>query len=840
MNRTNGRIRLHLKIQIKTYTLFLVCLLTSVHCFAQVVPITSHNINADGQVELTVNSSTAYYYQLQVRNDSSGPFELNCSFTLGNADSTIITEALSAYPIEHYQVTQHEVAAPGDIDGDSFDDLIEWANLPHKAPMNSATEISLNDGALHIDNISTFENLATTKDQVNWAEYLNERAYVKFAITDFSTNSPKIYFINSGTHNIHSDFLNAVGIDPFYQDMKKGEIIFHPNTTLNSNIEGAFTFNLSNGLSDDFEVIQRCHELLAAQIALIENNFAYLVTSNSELAYAQDLVKYQNSRIPILLEAELFEDFDYWALNPAEGFGYFRKIELGETPSPRDIVLYESLPNDITRVGGIITSQFQSPLSHVNLRAIQNKIPNSFIRAPLLIDSIRDLLDHYIYYRVENNNYIIRQSSLEEVNAWYERLRPKEEQFPPLNLDYTNILALDDIQFGMSDGFGAKCTNVATMRTFGFPIGTIPDGYGVPYYFYQEFMKYNGFFDDVEELLNNENFQSNRDVQELELKKLRDKIKDASMPSWMLDELTILQNAFPSGTSIRCRSSSNNEDLPSFSGAGLYTSKTQHPSEGHISKSIKQVFASMWNLRAFEEREFYKINHFVSSMGVLCHPNYSLEKANGVGVSFDPLYGSDNYFYLNSQVDENLITNPNANSIPEEILLNRDLKDGLEFRILRYSNQTSNDSLIMNQTYLSEMRSLLSTIHDEFYLLYDVKLGEEFAMDIEYKITKDYQLIIKQARPWIFSNEINITGFEQALNVYPNPNAGFLNVYCKECVLKQINIFDYNGKLVKQYKQENTRVFKDLDIQDLPSGIYLIQGVLEDNESTNTSKLLKF
>ena len=138
------------------------------------------------------------------------------------------------------------------------------------------------------------------------------------------------------------------------------------------------------------------------------------------------------------------------------------------------------------------------------------------------------------------------------------------------------------------------------------------------------------------------------------------------------------------------------------------------------------------------------------------------------------------------------------------------------------------------------MRSLLSTIHDEFYLLYDVKLGEEFAMDIEYKITKDYQLIIKQARPWIFSNEINITGFEQALNVYPNPNAGFLNVYCKECVLKQINIFDYNGKLVKQYKQENTRVFKDLDIQDLPSGIYLIQGVLEDNESTNTSKLLKF
>ena len=226
-------------------------------------------------------------------------------------------------------------------------------------------------------------------------------------------------------------------------------------------------------------------------------------------------------------------------------------------------------------------------------------------------------------------------------------------------------------------------------------------------------------------------------------------------------------------------------------------------------------------------------------MGVLCHSNYSLEKANGVGVSFDPLYNTDNYFYLNSQVDENLITNPNANSIPEEILLNRYDTDGLEFRILRYSNQGPSDSLIINQAYLGEMREMLSIIHDEFYRLYDVKIGEEFAMDIEYKITKDDQLIIKQARPWIFNSEVNIEGFEQALNLYPNPSQSFINIYCKDCALKQINIFDYKGSLVKSYKQENTRIFKNLDIQILPKGIYLIQGILEDGKSSNTCKLMK-
>ena len=271
----------------------------------------------------------------------------------------------------------------------------------------------------------------------------------------------------------------------------------------------------------------------------------------------------------------------------------------------------------------------------------------------------------------------------------------------------------------------------------------------MPFYFYDEFMKANDLYSKVSTMLADSTFQTDYDTQEAELKDLRDAIKDATTPDWIITALEEMHAEFP-GKSLRYRSSTNNEDLPGFSGAGLYDSKTQdleETEEDGIDKSIKGVWASLWNFRAFVERDFYRIDHKKTAMGVLVHPNYTDEWVNGVAVSFDPLYGEAGHHYVNSQVGEDLVTNPEAYSLPEELLLK---PDG-SYTILHYSNLISSVRLLMSDAQLTQLRDHLTTIHDHFEGLYKAGPGEPFAMEIEFKITSKNVLAIKQARPWVFS-----------------------------------------------------------------------------------------
>jgi hypothetical protein len=716
-------------------------------CIAQNVPILSYDTNNFGQVELEIEAQADKYYVLTAQHEPGIPYESVTSITMGVDGNLIISEPAGAYPLQNYTITEHDIANPDDQDGDGIDDITEFNDMPTNAPLNFAEAISFTDGTTSIPDAATFASLAVVED-VPWAPFLNGQQFVKFGILDKDTDEPKVYFINSNTHFIHAGFFNAIGANVNGDD-GSGEIVFNPNEILPNGSIGSYSFNFSFGDAESFESTRRSFELLVANMPFLNNNMQHFIGDGGEGIYtSQYEADYAGSRVNVVLESEVFADIDYIPLNQAEGYGFFKHMALNETPGSRDIVLYDALPNSLPRVGGIITSIIQTPLSHVNLRAIQDNVPNAYIQDPLAIDSIANLLDNYIYYKVEQDRYYIREATIDEVNDWYEALRPTEEQIPERDLSQTEILPLDSITFEMSTSFGAKCSNVATMRNFGFPEGTIPDGFGIPFYFYDEFMKFNDFYTRVEDMINDPDFIGDLQTRIDMLDDFRDDIKDAPLPQWMLDELQDMQESFPIGTSIRCRSSTNNEDLPGFSGAGLYTSKTQHPWEGHIQKSVKQVYASMWNFRAFDERDFYRVDHFIAAMGILCHPNFEEEKSNGVGVSIDPIYMTQNNFYLNTQVGESLITNPDANSIPEEMLLSQDPDQG--YFILRYSNLVDGDEeLVMEEIYLDQMREYLGVIHDEFAILYNVVGAEGFGMDIEYKVTAEDQLIIKQARPWV-------------------------------------------------------------------------------------------
>lgn len=828
--------------QLNVLLLFVLTIFISFFGSSQQVPIINYSMNPTGQVELEVNSTEDNYYILKIKHHPDSAFTITSSMTFGEAGSTIITEPLEHYPLEHYQVLEYAIDTPFDTDGDGLDDVAEYNYMPTHGPLNFAESIDTYFGRVVLNTLSAFNEVSIQEDIVPWIPYLNGKEYVKFIILDFYSTQPRIYFINTNNFDLHAQFADTLGVPHLAPSVVKGQVIFHPNVLSPNGTLGTYAYNYSNNDSKDFEVVQRSQELLAANMPYLTNNLVYFVTEDNEADYFLDETLYQNSRVPVLFESDVFAGIDYWGLHQTEGYGFFREMSLNEVPGPKDIVLYNSIPNSLPRVGGIITSVIQTPLSHVNLRAIQDNVPNAFIRDPLTIDTIADLLDHYIYFNVEQSDYIIREATLEEVNAWYEKSRPAVVQNPPLNLDYTDILPLDNITFDMHDGFGAKVANVSAMRRFGFPDGTVPDGFGIPFHYYREFMEYNNFFDEIAIIMQQPDFIADRDIRDVKLEEFREKIENASMPAWIMNDLANMHKSFPVGTSVRCRSSTNNEDLPGFSGAGLYESKTQHPDEGHISKSIKQVYASLWNLRAFEERDFYRINHFYTSMGVLCHPNFSGELVNGVGVSADPVYSTENTFYLNSQLGSELITNPGSESIPEELLLNRNPVTQDDYSVIQYSSLLPDDSLLMTQDQLNTLRYYLAVINDEFAKLYNAEHNTSFAMDIEYKVALNGQLIVKQARPWVeytYQEGVSHAVDDCVLLLFPNPSSDFVNVTCQRCELSSIRITDYRGKLIREkLVNDSGSSNAHIDVEDLPAGFYIISG-FKGNTKCSSAKFLK-
>ena len=575
---------------------------------------------------------------------------------LGEEGTTTLTEPLGAHgPNELYHVVQHRQDDPADTDGDGIDDMTEMREPVRLSPLNPAPAVAFTDGVVSIPDRQTYRDLSYQGLDVRADVHLQDLEFVKFYLVEADTDRPYVYFMNTNTHRTHGSFRNAVnlrgaGVPPAGGNAggntgdggrvrggneagggnvpgeMRGEIIYHPHVNAPNGEIGLYRFEFEPRDAYPFAAVQMGYELLAANMPILRNNFAYYPMPEAALPrYWQEKDLYDASRVMILLEEEIYANVNYLPLNLAEAYGLLRVMSPDERPHSRDIVLYEALPNEMPRVGGIITSVPQTPLSHVNLRAIQDKVPNAYIRGALENEQISALIGKHVYYRVDADNYEIHEATLAEVEAHYVDLRPTEPQIPIRDLTVTAITPLDEMAFEQSSSFGVKAANLAALRTLGFPEGTVPNGFGVPFYFYDEFMKHNGFYEQVTALLADPDFQEDYDIQEAALSEFRRTIRAGDMPNWMMAALTELQNAFPEGRSIRCRSSTNNEDLPGFSGAGLYTSKTQHPHEGHISKSIKQVFASLWNFRAFDERQFYRIDHFAAAMGVWPSLAYSKE-----------------------------------------------------------------------------------------------------------------------------------------------------------------------------------------------------------------------
>ncbi len=521
--------------------------------------------------------------------------------------------------------------------------------------------------------------------------------------------------------------------------------------------QGLLTIELSAGDTADADMIADAWDRLQGAI----HDGAQLVYRPVS-AQQEEMLPELEARIPVIRTEVVFQGQSYQPLNQRVGYGTlrFRKlVELDAEPlSPTDIVVLDRVPNDITLVSGIVTEEFQTPLSHVNVLSKNRGTPNMALRGAFDDPELRALEDSLVKLEVGGQDFTIGEAARADAEAFWDSLRPAEPLTPEFDLTATALVDLDGARRSDSIRIGAKAANlaeVATIRLQGErPIEMPPDPFAVPFYFYDQFMKDTGLDAEVEALLADAPDLSPAELGE-RLFDLRWKIYRAPLDPAVRDLVAAEAAArWGADAEVRFRSSTNVEDLPDFSGAGLYTSAGADLAGGPqaVENAMKVVWASAWNQQAFVERDFYRVDHARVRMALLVHPSMPDEMANGVAVTINEFADNRPAFYINAQLGEVSVTNPTGLAVPEQLLYYTWYEEP-EYEIITRSSLVARVPdwptfpAVLSEAELETLAEYLTAIHNHFKA--DAGPDPEFAMDVEWKLAPGRVIVIKQARPLV-------------------------------------------------------------------------------------------
>ena len=206
---------------------------------------------------------------------------------------------------------------------------------------------------------------------------------------------------------------------------------------------------------------------------------------------------------------------------------------------------------------------------------------------------------------------------------------------------------------------------------------------------------------------------------------------------------------------VRLRSSTNAEDLPNFSGAGLYDSvSAEATGNDRASSEIRKVWASVWGFRAFEERQFWGIDARSVRMGVAVNASIDDEAANGVLITQNITNPGVAGMYVNVQLGEVSVTNPEDGALPEVFSIVPSPSGGVQVTRQRFSS-LSPDTPLLDDAETNQLYAAAASVQQHFAPLYEQDVSE-LALDLEFKFHgPERALLVKQARPYA-SNPVSI------------------------------------------------------------------------------------
>jgi hypothetical protein len=561
----------------------------------------------------------------------------------------------------------------------------------------------------------------------------------------------KIYYVNKKRFSFHKDFINGT-----YLSLETGKEFFD-NNYLKPNrrfILGTiayqtplkrWTYEFWEGDLISPDQIQLTGEII--------NKTFFTPVAFKPNSLRQDEASRSLVGVERILQSDIAKEQSYQALNLAKGIGRIHiidklddHVEIGFN----EILVLDEVPVQLPPVAGIITSQPSTPLSHINLLAKGWGIPNAYIK------NAKELFKQYdtwwVTFETNRDNYSIKRADLNQLHEYQRRLKERLDVVKPrFDLSETRLLSLYQQRKASSIAFGGKSANLGEVMHAKLSGIVVPGGFTIPFYYYDEFIKRNNLDDEIYALLNDQKFVHDPAYRREHLTVLREKIQKAEFdPELRKQILARVAREYP-GKGLFVRSSSNSEDLPKFSGAGLYTTVPNVRGDKELIEAIKTVWASLWNFEAYEFRERANVDHSKIFMAVLIQEGINSE-SSGVMISTDP-FDKENAgaIYISAKrglgikvvegqrIAEQIIFRPRTNAVQvltrsaEDSLLTFDEHGGVK------EVPITGDRIVLTDDVIRRLVSAATEIKRVFGNL---------DQDIEWAYMKG-QIFIVQSRPYI-------------------------------------------------------------------------------------------
>lgn len=443
----------------------------------------------------------------------------------------------------------------------------------------------------------------------------------------------RIYYINTLRHALHADFVRAQRLLPGMGKATANAQYRDPDRRF---LFGTLSWqrDLPGYTYEFWEGDVLTPALLRQTDAVVRASFHDAIrfktnaTGHEQLATAMPL--------PFVSQAALLREQRFLPLNTGRAEGRLRIVRSAaqlRTLSPGDIPVLDQVPLALVPVAGLVTQRPSTLLSHVNLLAKGWGIPNAYVRDAQQVLRAHD--GQWVALDVSHNDYRVTPLAGPPAVPAVPAPRSGVRNLPRPDLRVVALKPLAALRARDSGHCGVKAANLGTLKAVLPPAAQVPDGFCIPFAHYQAMVQRLKIPARLQALHQRPGFSTDPDVRRVALAALHAEISAAAPDPAFVRTLEAQWQGQLQGAGVFVRSTSNSEDLPGFSGAGLYTTVPNVTRADALAAAVQTVWASVYNFEAYEARAAAGLPQDAVAMAVLVQ-RAAPSDSSGVMITRDP------------------------------------------------------------------------------------------------------------------------------------------------------------------------------------------------------------